>query len=348
MPSKKPQPYYSTNLGDAFLGDTKEILPQLELNGKVDLIITSPPYALRRKKEYGNVDATEYVDWFMSFSDLFYDVLAPHGSLVINIGGSWKKGLPVRSLYHYELLISLCNPKREKFFYLGQDLFWYNPSKLPAPAEWVTVRRIRVKDAVECVWWLSKSPFPQANNRKVLVEYSDSMKELHEKGYKPKLRPSGHDISDKFSRVNGGAIPPNLLQIANTDSNSRYLMKCRENGLNPNPARYPEGLPEFFIDMLTEPGDLVLDPFAGSNVTGAVAERRGRRWISTELVKEYLEGSKFRFDNILSSSKKRIYQPTLIEIERYTGEKRRPRGAPKPNKFRIRKNNGGRGKKKVS
>ena len=345
MSAKKIQSYYSTTLGDAFLGDTRDILPQLELDGKVDLIMTSPPYALRRKKEYGNVDAEEYVDWFMSFSDLFYDVLAPHGSLVIDIGGSWKEGLPVRSLYHYELLINLCNSKREKSFYLAQDFFWYNPSKLPAPAEWVTVRRIRVKDAVECVWWLSKSPFPQANNRKVLVEYSDSMKELHEKGYKPKLRPSGHNISDKFSIVNGGAIPPNLLQIANTESNSKYLRKCREYGLNPNPARYPEGLPEFFINMLTEPGDLVLDPFAGSNVTGAVAERLGRRWIGIELVKEYLEGSKFRFGTILPHSKGEIYQAPRVEVERYTGEKRRLGGAPKPNKFKIRRNKGSKSKK---
>lgn len=302
----------------------------LGIEERVDLIMTSPPYALRRKKDYGNVEAHEYVDWFMGFADIFYDILAPHGSLVIDIGGSWKKGMPTRSLYHYQLLLELCNPNRDKHFHLAQDLFWYNPSKLPAPAEWVTVRRIRVKDAVECIWWLSKSPFPQANNRKVLTEYSDSMKELHRNGYKAKLRPSGHDISEKFSRVNEGAIPPNLLQIANTESNSRYLRKCREKGLKPNPARFPDGLPEFFIKLLTREGDLVVDPFAGSNVTGAVAEGLGRRWLGIELIEEYLEGSKFRFLKISDGKMNRTYQSKFKGQERYTGEKRRSDGPPKP------------------
>ena len=121
---------------------------------------------------------------------------------MIDIGGSWLKGTPIRSLYHYELLIALC--KKYKFkdenyqFYLAQDFFWYNPSKLPTPAEWVTVRRIRVKDAVNTIWWLSKTEFPKATNRNILKPYSDSMKSLLKNGYKAKNRPSGHNISTKF------------------------------------------------------------------------------------------------------------------------------------------------------
>jgi site-specific DNA-methyltransferase (cytosine-N4-specific) len=166
---------------------------------------------------------------------------------------------------------------------------------LPSPAEWVTVRRTRVKDAVDPVWWLSKTPDPKASNWRVLRPYSDSMKKLLENGYKAQLRPSGHDISEHFSKDNQGAIPPNLLSMANTDSNSTYLRECRQRGIKPHPARFPHGLPEFFIRFLTDPGDLVLDPFAGSNVTGEVAERLGRRWLAFELVEEYLEASKFRF-----------------------------------------------------
>lgn len=289
------KPYYSTEHGIAYLGDSNEILASGAFDGTVDLIMTSPPFALRRKKQYGNVEAEKYVAWFMDFARLFHRVLKPHGSLVIDIGGSWNPGEPTRNLYHYELLIELCRIPGHKF-YLAQEFFWYNPSKLPSPAEWVTVRRERVKDAVNCVWWLSKEPHPKADNRRVLKPYSESMKELLLRGYKPKLRPSGHDISAKFGRNNNGAIPPNLLEIPNTESNSRYLRACRQAGLAPNPARYPHGLPEFFVKFLTEPGDLVLDPFAGSNVTGEVCERLGRKWISIELVEEYLKGSKFRFD----------------------------------------------------
>jgi site-specific DNA-methyltransferase (cytosine-N4-specific) len=221
--------------------------------------------------------------------------LKPKGSLVIDIGGSWNSGEPTRSLYHYELLLELCRIPGHKF-YLAQEIFWYNPSRLPTPAEWVTERRERVKDAVNCIWWLTKDPHPKADNRKVLQPYSESMQELLRRGYKAKLRPSGHDISTKFSRDNNGSIPPNLLTFANTESNSRYLRACRETGIAPHPARYPAGVPEFFIKFLTDERDLVLDPFAGSNVTGEVCEKLGRRWIAIELIDEYLEGSRYRFD----------------------------------------------------
>lgn len=289
------EPYYRTKLGACYVGDSLEILPRVLKPGSVDLIMTSPPFALRRKKEYGNVEAERYVDWFLQFGRLFHSLLKPRGSLVIDIGGSWNPGEPTRSLYHYELLIELCRTPGYKF-HLAQEFLCYNPARLPTPAEWVTVRRIRVKDAVNCVWWLSKDPFPKADNRRVLQPYSESMRELLRRGYKPKLRPSGHDISTKFNRDNKGSIPPNLLQIANTESNSWYLRRCREAGVKPNPARYPAGLPEFFIKFLTDPGDLVVDPFAGSNVTGAVAERLVRRWVAVELIEEYTRGSKFRFE----------------------------------------------------
>jgi site-specific DNA-methyltransferase (cytosine-N4-specific) len=254
--------------------------------------MTSPPFGLVRKKEYGNEDADAYLEWFRPFAEGFRRVLKSSGSVVIDIGGSWKKGTPTRSLYHFELLIMLC---REYGFHLAQDLYWWNPAKLPTPAEWVNVRRVRVKDAVNCIWWLSPSPWPKANNRRVLQPYSESMKHLLKNGYTPKLRPSGHDISDKFQRDNLGAIPPNLIALSNTESNGAYQRYCQEHGLPRHPARYPSGIPEHFIRMLTNPGDVVVDPFAGSCVTGAVAEQLGRRWICCEIAAVYLEGARARF-----------------------------------------------------
>jgi site-specific DNA-methyltransferase (cytosine-N4-specific) len=256
---------------------------------------------LVRKKEYGNVDAPDYVQWFRQFGELFKRVIKDSGSLVIDIGGAWVKGQPTRSLYHFKLLIMLCD---EVGFHLAQELYWWNPSKLPTPAEWVTVRRIRVKDAVNCIWWLSPTPYPKASNRRVLQPYSDSMEELLRNGYKAKKRPSGHDISTKFSRRNKGAIPPNLIAVANTESTSYYLNYCRENGIDPHPARYPSVIPEYFIRMLTEPGDLVVDPFAGSCVTGKVADTLGRRWICVDTEEEYLRGALGRFaeDNTSNGS----------------------------------------------
>lgn len=169
----KCKPYYETKFGAAYLGNSLELMAGVP-DESVDLICTSPPFALVRKKEYGNVDADEYVEWFKDFATQFYRILKPTGSLVIDIGGSWVKGMPVRSLYHFELVVALCKLKEKGGlgFYLAQELYWYNPAKLPTPAEWVTVRRERVKDAVNTVWWLSKSPHPKANNRRVLKPYS--------------------------------------------------------------------------------------------------------------------------------------------------------------------------------
>jgi site-specific DNA-methyltransferase (cytosine-N4-specific) len=160
----KQAPLYTTRYGMAFLGDSLDYLRQLP-DASIDLIMTSPPFALKRKKEYGNVHATEYIDWFMDFAVEFHRVLKDTGSLVIDIGGSWVRGQPTRSLYHFELISALSD---QVGFHLAQEFFWYNPSKLPSPAEWVTVRRIRVKDAVNMVWWLSKTPHPKANNRPVV------------------------------------------------------------------------------------------------------------------------------------------------------------------------------------
>ena len=289
------QPFYKTDLGRAYLGDALDVMQEVPAES-VNLIVTSPPFPLtfQKKKPYGSIALGKYVDWFLHFAEHFKRLLVDDGSLVIDIGGVWNKGTPTRSLYQYHLLIRLCE---DLGFHLAQDFYWYNSAALPAPAEWVNVRRIRVKCAVNQVWWLSKTEWPRANNRKVLKEYSDDMLRLLQRGYRAKERPSGHNITKKFSKNHGGAIPPNLIELGNNDSNGGYLKKCLEAGLPVHPARFPRGLPEFFIKLCTESDDLVLDPFAGSNITGEAAERLERRWIAIELAKEYLEGSRFRFED---------------------------------------------------
>ena len=287
-----PKPYFRTTLGAAYHGKAEELLGSLP-DESISLIFTSPPYALHFKKDYGNVDQDQYVEWFLGFAAEFRRVLKPDGSLVVNLGGSWQPGRPVRSLCHFEVLIRLV---REYAFHLAQEFFWYNPAKLPAPAEWVTVRRIRVKDAVEALWWLAKSTQPKADNRQVLTEYSDDMKRLLKRGYRPKERPSGHRITHKFTEQ-AGAIPPNFLSLGNNDSNGHYLKRCAEAKLKPHPARFPAGLPEFFIRFLTSEGDTILDPFAGSCTTGEAAERLHRRWMGFEVRADYLDCAQFRFEN---------------------------------------------------
>lgn len=295
-------PLYTTPLGAAYLQDSLPILKALPENS-INAVITSPPYALHFQKEYGNVEKSDYVQWFLPFAAEIRRVLAPDGSLILNIGGSYNKGQPTRSLYHFKLLIALVE---EVGFHLAQECYWFNPAKMPMPAEWVTVRRIRIKDSVEYVWWLSKTPWPKADNRAVLRPYSKDMYRLNGKGLNPTVRPSGHNIKTSFSKTApGGSIPANvvedeipadMLRFGNNAANDAYTLKCKESGLKLHPARFPPALPEFFILLLTNSGDVVLDPFAGSNTTGAVAEKLQRRWLAVENVAEYLEASKFRFN----------------------------------------------------
>lgn len=293
-------PFYATNFGKAYLADSLGLSKAIPENS-INLVITSPPYALHYKKEYGNVEKKDYGDWFLEFAKEFFRILKPDGSFILNIGGSYNKGLPTKSLYQYKLLIDLV----EKVgFHLAQEFYWYNPAKMPAPAEWVTVRRIRVKDSVEHFWWLSKTPYPKADNRAVLNPYSKDMIRLNQKRLKKVQRPSGHSINESFSGIDaGGSIPSNVfeeyatdfLKAGNNAANDNYSKGCKSAGIKLHPARFPEVLPAFFIKFLTEENDIVFDPFAGSNTTGSVSEKLQRKWIASDNVESYLEGSKFRF-----------------------------------------------------
>ena len=285
---------YTTDWGAAYVGDSLSLLDRIETDS-IDLVLTSPPFALQRQKAYGNVDQDEYVAWLFEFCEKIHRVLSPTGSFVLDLGGAYQSKRPVRSLHNYRILIRLCD---ELEFRLAEEFFWFNPSKLPSPIEWVNKRKIRAKDAVNTVWWLSKTDFPKANVSNVLVPYSERMKKLHSnpaKYYTPKDRPSGHDIGKSFAIDNGGAIPSNLLEIPNTESNSSYIQTCKSISLSPHPARFPQKLPAFFIKFLTEPGDIVLDIFAGSNTTGFVAEGLERKWIAFEEESKYLAASALRF-----------------------------------------------------
>jgi DNA modification methylase len=285
---------YTTPWGQAYVGDSLDLLPLLPPDS-LDLLLTSPPFPLQRQKEYGNHTKDTYINWLLQFGPLIRRVLKPTGSFVLDLGGTYQQGRPIRSLYNYEILLRLCH---DHGFYLAQEFFWHNPARLPSPIEWVNKRKIRVKDSVNTVWWLAKTDKPKADVRRVLLPYSSRMHTLlkdPERFYTAKKRPSGHYISYNFANGNSGAIPSNLLSIANTESNSAYLRYCRALGIKPHPARFPEKLPEFFIKLLTDPGDLVLDIFAGSNTTGYVAEKLGRRWLAMEINRNYLIASVLRF-----------------------------------------------------
>lgn len=291
---------YSTNFGRFIKGRAEDALAVLIDEGygrKVNLLFTSPPFPLNRKKKYGNYQGQEYIDWLASFAPVFRELLSPEGSIVIELGNSWEPGSPVMSTLALRSLLELLD---RGGFFLCQQFVWFNPAKLPSPAQWVNVERIRVKDAYTHLWWMSTTERPKADNRKVLQAYSDSMKNLLKtQKYNPGSRPSEHNIGKaSFLTDNGGAIPPNVISVANTGASSDYLRYCRANNLKSHPARMPIEVADFFVKFLTDPGDLVLDPFAGSNTTGAAAEALERSWIAIEPEEVYIAGSKGRFTEL--------------------------------------------------
>lgn len=312
---------YTTSYGECICIDSLEALRYLEDNS-VNLVITSPPFALQRKKAYGNEEQAEYVDWLCRFARLVFMKLREDGSFVIDIGGAYEKGQPSYSLYQFKALIKMCD---EIGFKLAQPFYWHNPSALPSPIEWVNKRKLRAKTSVNTIWWLCKDPIKcKANISNVLAPYSSRMQRLIEKPEEfvkeeGVIRPSGHVLGkSSWSKDNGGAIPPNLLQISNSESNSQYLRYCKALGIKGHPARFPAGIPEFFIKFLTNEGDLVIDIFGGSNTTGMVAEKLCRKWQSFEMVPEYVAASIFRFTENKEEAEQyyyRIMNGEKIKIE---------------------------------
>lgn len=289
---------YKTENGKAIIGNSLDVLNDLD-NNSISLVITSPPFALEgRKKSYGNLEGFEYINWLTEFAKIVYDKLKPDGSFVLDLGAAYNKGEPTYNLYQFRILLKFCD---EIGFKLAQPFYWHNPSALPSPIEWVNKRKIRAKNSVNTIWWFSKTSRPKSDVKNILVPYSDRMKKLIQNPDEfvkesTAERPSGYVMSKtSWSKDNGGAIPPNLLQISNSESNSQYLRYCKKLGIKAHPARFPLAIPEFFIKFLTEENDLVVDIFGGSNTTGEACEKLNRKWITIELNDEYVAASSFRF-----------------------------------------------------
>jgi len=294
--NKPVVPYYKTAGGVLYKGSSEHLLKKLKKKyaGKVKLIFTSPPFPLNRKKKYGNLTGDEYLKWIAKFSKLFSGFLTQDGSIVIEIGNAWNSGIPTTSTLPMETLLHFKNCGK---YHLCQEFIYYNPARLPSPVQWVNIERIRVKDAFTRFWWLSKTPFPDANNSRILIPYGKKMLQLlNSKKYNAGKRPSEHTIGEKsFCKNNNGAIPPNVIIASNTTPYDNYITYCRNNNFEIHPARMPDKVVELFIKFLTKKNDIVLDPFAGSNVTGATSERLGRKWLSIEVNENYIKGSIGRF-----------------------------------------------------
>lgn len=311
-------PMHKTRKGAYYIGKAEDVLAgdqfQKKWAGKVDLILTSPPFPLNKKKRYGNLQGEQYLKWLEGMADAFERILSPHGSLVIELGNSWQPGRPVQSPLALRSLLALASREAKGGLRLIQEFVCYNPSRLPSPAEWVTVKRMRLVDSFTHVWWFAKCDRPFADNSRVTRPYSKSMVQLlNSRKFNAGRRPSEHKVSENgFLKRHNGAIAhnffeieqidpsrevrlPNVFSFSNTISNGFFDRSCREKGITPHPARMPLGLASFFVEFLTRPGAVVLDPFAGSNTTGFAAELLDRRWIAVDAERAFVRQSKIRF-----------------------------------------------------
>lgn len=290
---KKIDHYFETAKGALFNESVEEFVKSENfesLRGNVQLIFTSPPFALNSKKEYGNETGAAYIKWLSSFAQEFRQLLSPIGSVVIELGNNWVQGQPCISLVP---MMALINFLKTGDLNLCQEFIVYNKTRLPLPTKWVCVDKIRCKDQFNKAWWMSPSTQPKTRLSSVLTPYAQTTKDQirNAAAYTDSAVPSGHIFKRSKMKDNGGSIPSSVLTMPHTKANDTYVSYCRANNLKVHPARMQPELADFFIKFLTDPGDIVFDPFAGSNLTGYRAEQLGRKWISVEREIEYCKGS---------------------------------------------------------
>lgn len=288
-----------TDKGDCFWGEF-EAVGECIKDESVNLHITSPPYPLVAPMEYGNISAKRYIDWFMPYAEMVYRTLTPDGSMIVNLGEVYNQGVPTVNTYLERFVIAL---EDRLGFKLCGRFYWYNRGKLPTPLAWVGQKRIRVKRVIEPLYWFAKCDNPKADNRKVLVPYTEKHKKNLEKGqWQTRTRASGHVVGANYYNNNGGSIPGNLLDIPHLGPNDSYIRSCRVHGLKPHPARFPKSLAEWFIKFLTDKGDLIADLLCGSGTVAQAAEELGRNWLISDKSLHYLRTAVLRFNHVFQNN----------------------------------------------
>lgn len=256
----------------------------------VDLVVTSPPYADSRVSTYGGIAPDQYVEWFAPISKELLRVLKPEGSFVLNIKERVVKG--ERHTYVLELILEM---RRQGWFWT-EEYVWHK--KNCYPGKWPN----RFRDAWERLLHFTKSRKFAMYQDAVRVPMGDwKTARLKNLSSTDKLRDEsrvGSGFGKKIENWIGRdlAYPPNVLHFATECANRNHS------------ATFPKALPEWFIRLFTQAGDLVLDPFSGSGTTVLVAAKMGRHYIGIEIQAEYVKIAREAIDQ-----NKKIRQSSLFE-----------------------------------
>jgi site-specific DNA-methyltransferase (cytosine-N4-specific) len=288
---------FSTRLGVAVWGDCADIFARMD--EPISLAVTSPPFPLRKPRSYGGPVEREYVDFICVALEPIVRRLAQGGSLCLNISNDiFEPGLPSRSMYCERLLLALHD---RLGLSLMDRLIWSNPSKPPGPMRWASQTRQQLNTGYEPIYWLAPNPaLVRSDNRRVLEPHTQKHAKLIAAGGE-KRHASYSDGAyrihpGRFGKPTAGRIPRNVITRGHRCADAiAYRRDAAALGLPVHGAGWPLSIPDFLIRFLTEPGDLVVDPFGGRVSTGMAAERLGRRWIVAEKVVDYLRGAAPRF-----------------------------------------------------
>lgn len=254
-------------------GDCRELLKTLP-SASIDLIVTSPPYADQRKATYGGISPDNYVAWFLPIAAELFRVLKPSGSFVLNIKEKVVDGQ--RHTYVLELIVEM---KKQGWLWT-EEYIWHKRNCYPG--KWPN----RFRDAWErCLHFTKEKSFAMYQES-VMVPMGDWAKSRLKNLSETDKRRDNSKVQSGFGKkiINWVgremAYPTNVLHFATECSNKNHS------------AAFPVELPEWFIKLFTQPGNIVLDPFLGSGTTALAAKQTGRHYIGIEMLEEYVELAK--------------------------------------------------------
>ena len=291
---------YATDLGMALWGNCKNVFSGDMSENLISLVLTSPPYPLKRPRAYGNAPASEYVDWLCSAIEPLLKNLQSGGSICLNLGNDiFISGTPARSTYLERLVIAF----EDRFGLYKMDMIpWVNPCKPPGPMQWASKTRQQLNAGWEPIYWFTNDPkHCQSNNNRIIEAHSEAHLAFVQNGGVKQRRVNSDGAyylkEGAYSKSTEGKIPRNVISLSHNCADQRqYKIAARSAGLQAHGAAFPVVLAEKLISFLTKKGDLVVDPFAGSTTTGKAAEKLGRRWIASDIVYDYVVGSALRFE----------------------------------------------------
>jgi len=255
---------------DVFLGDCAEVLQRLP-DGCVDLIVTSPPYADQRSTTYGGIHPDKYVDWMLPRTAQMLRVLKDSGSFVLNIKEKAVDGQ--RHTYVLELILAM---KKQGWLWT-EEYIWHKRNCYPG--KWPN----RFRDAWERCLHFTKSRKFKMNQQAVMVPMGDWAQ--------TRLKSLGKNDIVRYDSQVGNAFGKNIANWQGREMAypTNVLHLATECGNKSHSAAFPLSLPQWFIKLFSDPGDVVLDPFVGSGTTIDAACGLDRCVLGIDILDEYVE-----------------------------------------------------------